>query len=773
MKNRPAAVTLALVALGVADRSADLRVGADVPTIREAIKRAQPGDTIHLQPIVYRDYAGFYGKKGEPGKPITLDGHGATLEGSDPIDPAQWKEVAPGLFAHDHLLPRNDTAIMGRWFFLWNGRMNHMGRTSKGRQEPFKKPEDLQPNEWTFVRDPAREQPPSSRIDGTFYLKLPPGRKLAEARISAPLRSAGVQLSGDNAHLVIRNLTATHPYNDGFNIHGDCRDVVFENIRAIECGDDGISAHESAEYRVDGLISMGNSTGITDTVAARTSYNRVFLADNLGYDLFFLDNGRYRLTNAIVLSTAQNPFSLTGREDGRAELDIDNVLIRRLGGHSSPAQVAKTAALRARRLTLQNLPFEPKGEVHLDHCVLDRTSGGGAGDPDGADVPSILKSFGDEMLAEALRGHSSYLLARAVNRAGAAPVPVVTAPDHCAWPNLKLLSGGALAALIFNNASHGHHPGDIECWRSGDGGASWGFAGAATAHEPDTIRMNHAAGLAKNGDLLVLAGGWSNRYPEGIARVRGSFRYEVLRPWLSRSTDGGRSWVVSREAFPAALPSGQNGTPFGDMVVARNGDLCVGVYGTLDPLDKYEDRRFRSWLYRSKDDGKTWGEPVVIGPEHNETNIIHLGEGRWLACARGGTGVEGRDFMDLFASSDDARSWSRKGQLTGFQRVNGHLLKLNDGRVVFTYGDRAAAAGRKGLEAKISGDGGATWSAPVRLVDWNGLDGGYPSSVQRSDGQVVTAYYASALDGQPADSMKGYHMAAIVWDPARTFAALP
>jgi hypothetical protein len=34
---------------------------------------------------VHRDYAGFGGKKGELGRPITLDGHGATLEGSDPM----------------------------------------------------------------------------------------------------------------------------------------------------------------------------------------------------------------------------------------------------------------------------------------------------------------------------------------------------------------------------------------------------------------------------------------------------------------------------------------------------------------------------------------------------------------------------------------------------------------------------------------------------------------------------------------------------------------
>src|SRR6478672_7520933 len=76
----------------------DIHVGTDAKTIAAAIKLAQPGDTIHLQPVVYRDYAGFYGKKGEPGKPITLNGHGATLEGSDPIDPATWTQVSPGLF---------------------------------------------------------------------------------------------------------------------------------------------------------------------------------------------------------------------------------------------------------------------------------------------------------------------------------------------------------------------------------------------------------------------------------------------------------------------------------------------------------------------------------------------------------------------------------------------------------------------------------------------------------------------------------------------------
>lgn len=378
-----------LLALSLPLQARDIHVGkdADAPTIHHAIKMATAGDTIHLEPKVYRDYAGFYGKKGEPGKPITLDGHGATLEGSDPIDPAKWREVSPGLFANDDLIPGLSDAVIGRWFFIFDGRMQHMGRTSKGKQAPLKKPEDLHAGEWTFVKDPSRERPPSKAIYGTFYLKVAAGQKLADAKIFAPMRSAGVQMSGDNAHLVIKNLTATHPYNDGFNIHGDCRDVVFENIRAIECGDDGISAHETAEYRVDGFVSIGNSTGICDTVAAKTSYNRVFIADCIGFDLFFLDDGRYKLTNAVIFSKAQNPFTVTGREDKHCELEIDNVLFRRLA-EPRTALIAPTAVVRAKRLTMENITFDARGSLQAEGA---------------AELSEIVKALGDAMVQDLMR----------------------------------------------------------------------------------------------------------------------------------------------------------------------------------------------------------------------------------------------------------------------------------------------------------------------------------------------------------------------------------
>ena len=381
---------LLIVAIALQNLQArDIHVGRDVKTIHEAIKTAQAGDTIHLEPKVYRDYAGFYGKKGEPGKPITLDGHGATLDGSDPIDPTKWTEISPGLFKNEELLPRLDDAITGRWFFLFNGKMQLMNRTSKGRSAPYKKPEELQPGEWTFIKGPPRPDARPLQTFGTFYIKIAGGQKLAEANIFYPVRSAGVQFSGDNAHLVIKNLTATHPYNDGFNIHGDCRDCVFENIRAIECGDDGISAHESAQYRVDGFVSIGNSTGITDTVAAHTSYNRVFIAGCVGFDLYFLNNGHYSLTNALVLSSSQNPFVITGLAGERCEMTLDNVLIKR-SGEPVAAQVMKNGTLNAKRLTLENLDLKAVGEVTFENCMIN-----GRPLPDsnagGADVTELMK----------------------------------------------------------------------------------------------------------------------------------------------------------------------------------------------------------------------------------------------------------------------------------------------------------------------------------------------------------------------------------------------
>ncbi len=330
--------------------------------------------------------------------------------------------------------------------------------------------------------------------------------------------------------------------------------------------------------------------------------------------------------------------------------------------------------------------------------------------------------------------------------AGNKPNPIVAVDNVCAWPNLTLLGDGSIVATIFNRPSHGQMEGDVVCYASTDGGKTWRLRGVAAKHAPRTNRMNAAAGLAANGDLIVLASGWSDVASPGHKRfANGPFRAEILDPWICRSPDGGKTWSVDRNAFPPRIPGGYKCVPYGDIMPGRDGSLRVAVYSRTDAGD-------RVYIYRSRDDGKTWGDPVPLdrASARNETALYHLGQGKWLAAAR-------IDDLHLYASTDDAGSWDYRGPLTGPMQHPGHLLRLRDGRMMLSYGNRTPKA--KGIDVRFSRDEGKTWGEPVRVADFQ-ADGGYPSSVQRPDGQIVTAYYARKTARHDR-----YHMGVVIWDP--------
>ncbi len=335
-----------------------------VKTIARAIKLAQPGDTIHLTPGTYFESADFYMKHGLPGRPITLDGHGAVLEGSDPVKPDKWESLGGGLFRKVKLLPRMDDGILMRWYFIFDGKVNRMSRCSKGPTQPLKEPAALQPGEWTYVKG-----------EDAFYLKLAEGTTLDAAKVRAPVRSNGVSFSRDGSHLTIRNLTATHVYNDGFNIHGAQRTLRFENIAAIDCGDDGFSAHEDAECQIEGFTSIGNATGLCDTGTSRTHYRRVYIRDCVGFDLFFIGAG-HSLEQALVESSAVRAFSLDGSRLAEGQvctLRMRQVWLRRVGGGPQEVRVGRAGALDAEQCTFTglNVQVTPGGSVALRRSLLD------------------------------------------------------------------------------------------------------------------------------------------------------------------------------------------------------------------------------------------------------------------------------------------------------------------------------------------------------------------------------------------------------------------
>lgn len=319
----------------------------------------------------------------------------------------------------------------------------------------------------------------------------------------------------------------------------------------------------------------------------------------------------------------------------------------------------------------------------------------------------------------------------------------------CAWPNVKLLADGTLVAVIFNQPGHGGMEGDVEAWASRDGGKIWKLAGTPAPHRPGTLRLNHAAGLAHDGSLVVLASG-------RVLEKRNDIWLPVV---VARSTDAGKTWTRSEQV---TLPSGIDYLiPFGDIVQLSGRRLAASFY---------HDRRFRAagstseaplgsrrgsaYVLFSEDDGLSWGNGVLLGKDdYNETTLLRLGPNRMLAAAR----TYGDAHLDLLVSEDEGRTWTNRGPVSMPAQHPANLLRLNDGRILLTYGIRER--GNRAVAVRVSSDEGRTWGAPWPIATFAGSkDHGYPSAVQLADGTIVTAWYTSAIEGH-----QRYHMGVLRW----------
>ena len=314
----------------------------------------------------------------------------------------------------------------------------------------------------------------------------------------------------------------------------------------------------------------------------------------------------------------------------------------------------------------------------------------------------------------------------------------------CAWPNLTRLPDDTLVAAIFNQPCHGTWEGDIECWHSADGGQCWQPLSVPAPHAPGTNHMHVAAGLAHDGALIVISSGWTHRPRRGQTAPPGE--REGLLPWVSRSADGGRSWQQSRAvAMPEGMPPLM---PYGDIVRSPDGALGASFY-VRTGVDQH-----RAYLLRSRDDGRTWGEPAAIGAGfYSETPVLCLDEQRWLAAGR----AQEDGHVDLVVSEDGGRTWNDQGPLTLPGQHPAHLLRLLDDRILLVYGIRNQ--GLYGVAARLSDNEGRTWSAPLLLVDLEDTsDGGYPCSAQTEDGSIVTVYYSDGIR-----THRRWHMGAVRW----------
>jgi hypothetical protein len=324
----------------------------------------------------------------------------------------------------------------------------------------------------------------------------------------------------------------------------------------------------------------------------------------------------------------------------------------------------------------------------------------------------------------------------------------------CAWPNLTALPDGTLAATIYNRPIHGRWQGDVEVWVSTDDGRLWEKRGTAAPGQPPGNRMNVAAGCAANGDLLVIASGWTPVLEPGTDDPDFDFlTRDCLKARVCRSADGGRTWERA-DTVPLPNETDRWSIPFGDIVEGPDGLVASCYSGSA------HETHHTAWMMRSNDDGRTWGDASIIAADDfNETDILHLGAGRWLAACR----THKDAHVQLFASDDDGRSWQDNGPLTLPAQCPSHLTRLADGRILFTFGIRNL--GLRAVGVRFSDDEGGNWSAPRVLLSYEGAtDGGYPSSSQLEDGTIVTVFYANRIPGHGR-----YHMGVARWQEAEAW----
>jgi Neuraminidase (sialidase) len=190
-----------------------------------------------------------------------------------------------------------------------------------------------------------------------------------------------------------------------------------------------------------------------------------------------------------------------------------------------------------------------------------------------------------------------------------------------------------------------------------------------------------------------------------------------------------------------------------------NGKHDLMAFTTAHKVNGREGRVFN---IRTTDGGKTWNFVSWIGPEPNGFSImpssLRLSKTRILTTLRCKDGE--RHWIESWVSDDDGKSWKLVNEIASTGGSVGNppsMIMLRDGRLAITYGYRSAPFG---IRARLSSDKGMTWGNEIVLRDDGGCwDLGYPRTVQRADGKIVTIYYFN----DHADQER--YIAATIWDP--------
>jgi hypothetical protein len=303
-----------------------------------------------------------------------------------------------------------------------------------------------------------------------------------------------------------------------------------------------------------------------------------------------------------------------------------------------------------------------------------------------------------------------------------------------------------------------HKPEEHLLARSLDGGHSWSIENPALQGVlVGTKGMRHGTipPDAHEHEPVDCPGGIEFTHPDFALTVRmANVDGGVSRFYYS--TDRAHTWHG-----PFRLPlCGEPG------VAARTDYLINGPRACMlfVTASKRNGKEGRPICVQTTDGGKNWHFVSAIGPEPAGYAImpstVRLSPSEILTTIR----CREKDdaWIETWLSRDNAKSWQDLNRAVS-ELGEGNppaLIRLADGRLCLSYGVRKSAPFR--VEARLSNDRGMSWGRPFVLRgDGASRDLGYPRSVERPDGKIVTVYYFHKRGGVDRT------IEATIWDPGR------
>jgi hypothetical protein len=245
---------------------------------------------------------------------------------------------------------------------------------------------------------------------------------------------------------------------------------------------------------------------------------------------------------------------------------------------------------------------------------------------------------------------------------------------------------------------------------------------------PNTVYIDYAN--PNNNDFCILAG--FGLAPKGHDAA-----------FVMRSLDRGYTW--SKPVHPD-----HGGFKFLSLrpcyiIMPDKNILLFGFAGPHSSSERYSI----PVVYKSIDGGASWDMISTIKPKSNpeimsimaDPLLMNSGE-IIVSVRRQGRGLKNA-FTEVYISNDNGYNWEYLSQPCKIGAPS-TMVQLKDNRIVCVYGMRGK---RPGIRAAISEDYGRTWDDSIILRDDGAnYDTGYPRTIIRKDGKLLTTYYHNTID---------------------------